>query len=244
MKIVSLVPSLTELLIDLGLGGSVVGRTKFCIHPEDQVKAIPKVGGTKNVNVQKVLDLEPDLIIANKEENQKEDIQALAVQCKILLTEIATYEEALEAILEIGKATNTEKRAIKINEEIQDQFEKLAPIESPKSVLYLIWQKPYMTIGNDTFIHDMLRLCGYDNVVGDHTRYPTLTLEKIVDLSPDMIFLSSEPFPFKQKHIDELQSHLPNSKILLVDGEYFSWYGSRMKGAPNYFCQVLWEANT
>ena len=238
MKIVSLVPSLTELLFDLGLESSIVGRTKFCIHPAGRVASIPKIGGTKKVHVDKVIALEPDLIIANKEENQKEDVEALAKECKVLLTEIANYDQAIAAIKRIGVETSTRERAIEICQKIELQFSRLRPKNPRRRVCYLIWQKPYMTIGHDTYIHDMLGRCGFDNIAGGQTRYPTLTIEEMITSSPDYVFLSSEPFPFKQKHIDELQLHLPDAQIILVDGEYFSWYGSRMIGAAKYFKEL------
>ena len=243
MKIVSLVPSLTELLFHLGLDDQVVGRTKFCIHPADKVKLVPKIGGTKNVNIQKVMDLKPDLIFANKEENTKSDIEALQQSCKVHVTEIANFKQAIFAIDDIGLMTNTAEIATTLIEEIEKSFSYLKPKLQKAKVCYLIWQKPYMSIGNDTYIHDMLEICGFESICKNQTRYPELTLDNIKFKQPDYIFLSSEPFPFKQLHIDELQAHLPDCKILLVDGEYFSWYGSRMVGAAQYFSDLVASIN-
>jgi len=240
VRIVSLVPSLTELLIDLGLENQVVGRTKFCIHPNEIVKSIPKIGGTKNVNLEAVTQLNPDLIIANKEENTKEDILALESICPIHITEISNFTESISAIQEIGKLTNRTTEANELINEINYNFKNLDQISnSNKSVCYLIWKDPLMTIGHDTFIHDMLDKCGLINIFGDQNRYPTIDTKDILDKNPDYIFLSSEPFPFKEKHIQEFKKTFPNSKTVLVDGEYFSWYGSRMKSAPTYFNSLL-----
>lgn len=239
MKIVSLVPSLTELLFHLGLEDQIVGRTKFCIHPSEKVKPVPKIGGTKNVNIQKVLDLKPDLILANKEENTKADIEALRHGCKVHVTEIANYKEAISAMGDIGLMTNSVEQTTSLINEIESAFSLTTPINNKPKVCYLIWQNPYMSIGSDTYIHDMLRICGFNNICSDQTRYPTLNIEDIQTKRPDYIFLSSEPFPFKQKHIDALQIYLPESKIILVDGEYFSWYGSRMVGAAQYFSFLI-----
>ena len=239
MKIISLVPSLTELLFHLGLEDQVVGRTKFCIHPSDKVKSVTKIGGTKNVNIEKVIALNPDLILANKEENTKADIEALQESCKVHVTEIANFKQAIFAIDDIGLMTNTADKATSLIEEIERSFSIIKPAPQSPKVCYLIWQKPYMSIGNDTYIHDMLKNCGFESISKDKTRYPTLTIEKIKESRPDYIFLSSEPFPFKQKHIDDLQLELPSAKIILVDGEYFSWYGSRMVGAAKYFSELI-----
>ncbi|MFT4536885.1 MAG: ABC-type Fe3+-hydroxamate transport system substrate-binding protein [Saprospiraceae bacterium] len=243
MKIVSLVPSLTELLFHLGLEEMIVGRTKFCIHPAEKVKIVPKIGGTKNVNIQKVLDLKPDLVLANKEENTKSDIEALKQNCNVHVTEIENFKQAIFAIDDIGLMTNTAVKATTLIEEIEASFSQLKPKLQKAKICYLIWQKPYMSIGNDTYIHDMLEICGFENICKDQTRYPELTLEDIKSRQPNYIFLSSEPFPFKQVHIDELKDQMPNCKILLVDGEYFSWYGSRMVGAAQYFGRLVEELN-
>ena len=241
LKIVSLVPSLTELLFHLGLEDQIVGRTKFCIHPSNRVKSIPKIGGTKNVNIQKIIDLKPDLVIANKEENTKSDIEALQQNCNVHVTEIANFKQAIFAIDDIGLLTNTADKATSLIEEIEKSFSNLKPKLNKSKICYLIWQKPYMSIGNDTYIHSMIELCGFENICNDQIRYPELTLEEIKSREPDYLFLSSEPFPFKQQHIDDLKISFPGCQILLVDGEYFSWYGNRMVDAVNYFQSLINE---
>lgn len=240
MRIISLVPSLTELLIDLGLENQIVGRTKFCIHPKDKIKSIPKIGGTKNVNLEAVIQLHPDLIIANKEENTREDIIALRDVCSVHVTDISNFTESLNAIQTLGTLTHRSNEATQLIGKINSNFSQLSSISnSKKTVCYLIWKDPMMTVGQDTFIHDMLDKCGLLNVFGNQSRYPTIDTQNILDENPNYIFLSSEPFPFKEKHIHEFKKTYPNSKIVLVDGEYFSWYGSRMVSAPIYFLSLL-----
>lgn len=239
MRIISLVPSITELLFDLGLGKDIVGRTKFCIHPKDKVSSIPQIGGTKNVRVDKVLALDPTHIIANKEENTKDQIQQLQAHCNVLVTKISDYPQALAAIHEIGIFTDSQSPTNLMVAKIEEAFSTLHPVNSRLSVCYLIWRRPYMTIGADTFIHDMLYRCGLHNIYGDYTRYPEVAIDDLIMRQPDLMFLSSEPYPFKNQHIAELQNVLPDTKILLVDGEYFSWYGSRMIPAVGYFSNLI-----
>lgn len=232
-RIVSLVPSITELLYDLGIGDRVVGRTKFCIHPKGQVQDAAKIGGTKNVNIDRVIALKPDLIIANKEENERGQIEGLSKQFPVWISEITTFSEGLDMIHRLGEIVERQEEANKIVKESQTLMKKIGAKKKRKTV-YLIWQKPYMTIGKDTYIHDLLAHTGFENVFGDQTRYPTFTLEELQERQPDIILLSSEPFPFKQKHIDELQEVLPEIPIQLVDGEAFSWYGTRFLKTYDY----------
>lgn len=231
-RIVSLVPSITELLCDLGLQNKVVGCTKFCVHPKGLKKNVAIVGGTKKVNIQKVKELQPDLIIANKEENKKEDIEALRNITTVWVSDIDTIDRAYDMIRSIGDICSVQVKA----ESIIDASKAILSISSTKtkSVVYLIWKSPYMTIGGDTFIHDMLKASGYENVFGESLRYPEVTIEEIKKQQPDVIFLSSEPFPFKEKHVVKLKEALGDIPIVLVDGEYFSWYGSRILHCTDY----------
>lgn len=242
-RIISLVPSQTELLFALGLEEEVVGITKFCVHPSDWFRKKTRIGGTKNVNYDLVKRLSPDLIIANKEENVKEQVEALQNIAPVWTSDISNLYEAFDMIHEIGRLTDRQVRATEIVSQIKDGFEdlyqKLSSYEA-LSAIYLIWKHPYMSVGNDTFIHDMMQHCKLNNLLSDDLRYPQLSVEKIQSLCPDIILLSSEPFPFKEKHVTELQELLPTCKIILVDGEMFSWYGSRMMHAPAYFCG-LWD---
>lgn len=235
-RIVSVVPSQTELLYDLNLSDRVVGITNFCIHPQEWHRSKIRIGGTKKLKIELIRELNPDLIIANKEENTKEEIELLCKEFPVWISDITTLNEALDMIAAIGEITATKKRATELITQIDNSFSSLKKDTVPKETnsLYLIWRKPFMTVGTDTIIHDMLSYCGLKNLIKE-TRYPVIDTEEIKRLNPDLILLSSEPYPFKQKHIDELQSICPNAKILLCDGEYFSWYGSRLLGAAHYF---------
>jgi len=236
-RIISLVPSQTELLFDLGLEDRIVGITKFCVHPKDKVSKYAKVGGTKNFNFEKIASLQPDLIIGNKEENYKEGIEMLQANYPVWMSDIFTLEDSLEMMNSIGQITQTQDRANQLITEIQSGFDQLPKSDKLKSALYFIWQKPHMAAGSDTFINEMLHSAGFYNLIKD-SRYPELTDEQIKTLNPDYILLSSEPFPFKEKHIDAFQELFPNATVMLVDGELFSWYGSRLKYAPAYFVRL------
>lgn len=227
VRIISLVPSLTELLFDLGFEDKIIGRTRFCIHPENKIKAVPICGGTKNPNIEKILSLNPDLIIANKEENRKQDIEALENEVEVLVSDIGSIQEGIEFIQLLGEKLEAATSSNRLVNKIQETFDK-RPSIAPINTAYFIWKDPWMTIGNDTYIHDVMSHYGLQNVFEKETRYPTTTIEELIELSPELVLLSSEPFPFKEKHIKELQHHLPKSRIILVDGEWFSWYGSRM----------------
>ena len=243
-RIISLVPSITELLSDLGLDGETVAITKFCVHPESWFKSKPRVGGTKTLHVAQVHELHPDLIIANKEENVQEQVEELAKHYPVWISDISNLEEALRMIEKIGEITGKTDLSIKMADDIRERFQGIRyKIAEQKKAAYLIWQKPFMTIGNDTFIHDMLQYCGFQNVFGNKTRYPETNIEELKSLDIELLFLSSEPFPFNQKHIEELQPYLPQTRIILVDGEMFSWYGSRLLLAPEYFKNIISDIN-
>jgi len=237
-RIVSLVPSITELLVALGLSEKIVGITKFCIHPEELFKNKEKIGGTKNLNIEKIKALQPDLIIGNKEENVKNQIEELEKYFPVWMSDVNTYEDAISMIQSVGKITNTEHVAHQIIDQINLAFEELnysTHLLKNKKVLYLIWYQPYMAVANQTFIHNMLLKVGAINVLESQNRYVEIDVETIKTLSIDYVLLSSEPFPFKEKHKEELQALLGNNtKVILVDGEVFSWYGIRMRRLPSY----------
>jgi ABC-type Fe3+-hydroxamate transport system substrate-binding protein len=233
-RIISLVPSQTELLADLGLEQHVVGITKFCIHPAAWRKTKAIVGGTKHFDFETIQSLQPDLIIGNKEENYKEGIEALEARYPVWISDIITLQDALGMIAGLGQITGTGGAASRIVEGIQDAFMRIKKRE-PLSVLYLIWKKPWMAAGSGTFIHEMLATMGLNNAAAHLPRYPELSSSQLRELKPDIIFLSSEPYPFQDKHKGELAQLCPASQILLVDGEMFSWYGSRLLQAPAYF---------
>jgi ABC-type Fe3+-hydroxamate transport system substrate-binding protein len=238
-RIVSLVPSQTELLFDLGLEAETVGITRFCVHPERWYNTKEKIGGTKTVNIEKVHLLKPDLIIANKEENVKEQIENLATEYPVWVSEVNNFEEALQMIEDIGSMTGKSAVANTLISNINKVFDELPALENPVKTAYLIWRNPYMTVGGDTFINDMLRKCGFENIFSNEPRYPEINTAKLQTANCQLLLLSSEPYPFKQKHIDELSQQLPGVKIILADGEFFSWYGSRLLIAPRYFKDLL-----
>jgi ABC-type Fe3+-hydroxamate transport system substrate-binding protein len=239
-RIVSLVPSQTELLFDLGLNEEVVGLTKFCVHPQQWLHTKTKVGGTKQLDIEKIRSLKPDLIIANKEENVKEQIEQLATEFPLWISDIATLEHAYEMIIQVAAMTGKERPALQLLSRIKSRFKDL-PVISSKFTLktcYLIWQSPYMAAGGGTFIDAMLHIAGFDNVFKHRARYPEVTVKEIETAGCQLLLLSSEPFPFRQKHKDEIQKELPGIRIELVDGEMFSWYGSRLAGVPGYFLKL------
>ena len=236
-RIISLVPSQTELLFDLGLDEQIVGITKFCIHPSSKVKEKMKIGGTKKFNFDKIHTLQPDLIIGNKEENYKEGIEKLQQQYPVWMSDITTLQDALEMMTAIGKLTNTENKASEIRNKVVKGFSAIKK-HDPKTVLYFIWQKPYMVVGDDTFINEMIERLGLKNLAAGLGRYPELTAEMISSLQPDLIMLSSEPYPFKEKHIDSFRQLCPTADLRIVDGEMFSWYGSRLIKSAGYFNQL------
>ncbi len=229
-KIVSLVPSLTELVIDLGLGDRLVGRTRFCVHPKKKVETIPIVGGTKNPRLDKIRDVNPDYIIANKEENRPQDIKQLMDDFEVNVTDIATIEDALITIHELGRTLGVSDRAGRLISDIQKRL-KDRPQLSPLRTAYMIWKDPWMTVGNDTYIHDVLNHWNLPNVFADEKRYPTFNLDELKDYNPDLVLLSSEPYPFKEKHLAMVEEACPAARVLLTEGEWFSWYGSHMKHA-------------
>lgn len=239
-RIISLVPSQTELLHDLGLGDRVVGITKFCIHPETWFKTKYRVGGTKKLDLAKIRALRPDLIIGNKEENERADIEALAEEFPVWMSDIRTLEDALDMIERIGEMTGTHAQALSLAERINNGFAALNPLEDELSAAYLIWREPYMAAGRGTFINDMLKRCGLQNVFDEgDARYPRLTPQDLAEADPDVILLSSEPYPFQEKHLAEINMICPGTPVRIVDGEIFSWYGSHLLHAPAYFGTLL-----
>ena len=233
MRIISLVPSITEALFDFGLNETeIIGRTKFCIHPAEMVAKVPIIGGAKNLNLEKIRQLNPDLIIANKEENVKEQIEELQCNFEFLVTDISTLGDNEILLNTLGKILQKEEISHAFNSQINQVFSDLKS-QKIKSCAYLIWKNPYMTVGGDTFINEILSLIGFENIFKNERRYPEISVKDLENA--DYIFLSSEPFPFKEKHVEELQKQLPNTKVVLVDGEAFSWYGTRLAKCGDYF---------
>lgn len=231
-RIISLVPSQTELLVDLGLEEKIVGITKFCIHPTHLRKRKAIVGGTKNYRFEVIDSLKPDLIIGNKEENDQYGIEILADRYQVWLSDISSLEDNCRMIRQLGELTRTEASAEGIVMEIESSLFQEVPKRG--TCIYLIWNDPIMVAGRGTFVNEMLGIAGFENLICT-TRYPSLMADELVRLSPDFLFLSSEPFPFRQKHLNFFQSILPKTTVKLVDGEMFSWYGSRIRYAAEYF---------
>lgn len=236
-RIVSLVPSQTELLYDLGLDSEVVGITKFCRHPESWFRKKIRIGGTRQLHLDLIRSLRPDLIIANKEENEEAEVRVLMESCPVWVSDIHDLAGAMEMIRGIGTITGRAAVAAEITTAIESRFSTLAEHTGvvPLRTAYFIWKDPWMVAGGDTFIHTMMEACGFMNVFGDLRRYPEISIEQLQAAECRLVLLSSEPYPFREKHVALLQEHLPGVQIVLVDGEMFSWYGSRLLHAPGYF---------
>jgi ABC-type Fe3+-hydroxamate transport system substrate-binding protein len=234
-RIISVVPSQTEFLFDLGLAEEVVGITKFCIHPAEHFKLKTKVGGTKKLNLQYIRSLEPDLIIGNKEENDQEQMETLMQEFPVWMSDISNVEDSLNMMESVGHITGKLEEARVITGKINDQFRELAlnNRNSAQRTVYFIWKDPFMVAGRDTFINDIMVRAGWINAI-QQSRYPALSAKEINAASPDLIVLSSEPYPFSDKHKEEFQKICPEAKVVIVDGEMFSWYGSRLLAVPPY----------
>ena len=246
MRLVSLCPSLTELVFDLGRGDDLVGRTKFCVHPAGRVEGVESVGGTKNPKVARIVELAPDLVLLNEEENRREDAEALAaagVRCHVSFPR--GVDDTARMVREIGAALERRERAELIASDIERRAARVregARNVPPVRYAYLIWRNPWMVAGGDTFATAMLALAGGVNVFAAQAeRYPTVTPEGLAAADPDAVLLSSEPFPFKEKHADELAAAtgLPRSRMHLVDGEYLTWHGSRTPDGIDYAERVI-----
>lgn len=231
-RIVSLVPSQTELLHYFGLENEVVGITKFCIYPDEWFREKTRIGGTKQLKLDDILALKPDLVIGNKEENTKEEIDFLEKHVPVWMSDINSFEEAIEMIKMLGSISDVEDKSQNLTFQISSNFERLENIGEGRSFLYFIWDEPSYLVGKSTFIDSILSKIGFINYCNIN-RYPNLSELKVK--YPDFVFLSSEPFPFKEEHIEKYKELFPNSKVMLIDGEMCSWYGSRMELAADYF---------
>lgn len=246
MRLVSLCPSLTELVFDLGAGDSLVGRTKFCVHPADRVGAVEKVGGTKNPKIDRIIELAPDLVLMNDEENRKQDAEALtAAGLRVHSAMPRTAAETAAMVRSIGIALGRSREAEPIAADIErraDRVKREAARHPTVRYACLIWPEPLMTLNDDTFIAGLLSLAGGMNVFGArHDRYPTVTAAELHDADPLLVLLPNEPFPFQAKHADEISSlsRLPRERFRLVDGELLSWHGSRTPRGIDYAESVL-----
>lgn len=230
-RIVSLVPSQTELLFDIGAGDRVVGVTDFCTEPREMPAHVVRIGGTKRFLLERIEALAPDLVIGNHEENYREGIEALAARFPVWMSDILTLDDALAMIRAVGELVEKRPRADTLADRIAAAFAAMPPGERIP-VVYLIWRKPWMAAGKSTFIHEMLLQGGFENVFADCARYPECTLSEIRERAPKAVLLSSEPFPFGEEHQREVEDALPGVKVLRVDAMPFSWYGSRLLQTP------------
>ncbi|SDN48053.1 ABC-type Fe3+-hydroxamate transport system, substrate-binding protein [Psychrobacillus sp. OK028] len=236
-RIISICPAITETLFSLGLEKEVVGRTKYCIFPQDAIQNVPIVGGTKEVDLTKIKELLPDLIIAEKEENTEEMVRELEKIAPVFVMEVKSIHDAYRLITTLGEVTATNENASILLALCQKSFQSICSKENGKAA-YVIWRKPYMVVGGTTYINDVLHAMGFHNpFTQEESRYPAVTKEQLADAKLDKLFLASEPFPFQEKHLAEFQSFLPHTEIILVDGEMF-WYGSRMLIAGEYLAKL------
>lgn len=239
-RIISLVPSQTELLVDLGLRASIIGVTKFCVHPNNLRHEKAVVGGTKQIHFDKIKVLNPDIILCNKEENTQEMIKELETIAPVHISDIYNLSDAFELIEMYGELFSVEKKSKSLIQNIkkaQQEFSKVIKSQPKLKVVYFIWKTPWMVVANNTFVDAMLSVNNFENYFGNLKRYPEIQLNEI-GKEIDVILLSSEPFPFKTEHIEPLKKRFPKAKVVLVDGEFFSWYGSRLKSAFYYFKEL------
>lgn len=232
-RIISICPAITETLIEIGLREEIIGRTKYCLYPTGQVEHIVVVGGTKQVNLDKILALKPDLVITEKEDNSKEIVEMLEKHVPVYVAQVESVQGAYQMIIDMGELCDREQAAQALVQDIQSRFEQL-PKNSARAG-YIIWRKPYMAVGTTTYIHDVLTQLGFVNPFAAlDGRYPEVSKQILIDAHLDVLFLASEPFPFNETHMAEFRSFLPHTDIQLIDGEMF-WYGAKMRHAPTYF---------
>lgn len=238
-RIVSLCPSITETLFALGLDDQIAGLTRYCLHPEDRVGDKTRVGGTKRLKFDVIEQSRPDLIIAEKEENNREDVERLARSWPVYVTQVQDIPAAFDMVHRLGELCSRQAQAEGLIRNIDDAWQKLPCLSEPLSVAYLIWRKPWMAAGSDTFIDSVMQRLGFSNVFAGSSRYPEFSLQQLQEKQPRLVLLSSEPYPFKGRHQADLEMALPGAEVMLVDGEAFSWYGSHMLGAARYLERLL-----
>jgi ABC-type Fe3+-hydroxamate transport system substrate-binding protein len=240
-RIVSLVPSITETLFHLGLADAIVGVTAYCVEPREGVAGKTRVGGQKNPKLEVIRGLSPDLVIANVEENLEADVAWLrAAGIAVWVTYPRTVVEGIQMVRELGELTDTRDQSEPLAAELEGRLAQVRAHlagREPVDVFYPIWRNPYMTVNADTYIHDMLAVCGGCNVFGDgHPRYPTITLEEMAARRPAVIVLPDEPFRFRRSHVDDFTRYaevpaVRDGRIHLMDGRLFCWYGPRIAEA-------------
>ncbi|MEN8137903.1 MAG: helical backbone metal receptor [Bacteroidota bacterium] len=240
-RIISTVPSQTELLADLGLEKEVVGITRFCTYPEDWKKSKEIIGGTKRLDFNKISDLAPDLIIGNKEENVKPQVEKIAEKFPFWISDVQSFEDNQKLIRDVGElcAKNTEAEVL--CSRIDEVCSRVKDVQkTPKRIAYFVWRNPFMVAGNNTYINSLLNKLGFINVFENYEgRYPTITFKDLENENPDEIFLSSIPFPFNSIHAQEFEMHFSDMKIRFVDGEVFSYFGSRIAKSEEYLLSMI-----
>lgn len=236
-RIVSLVPSLSEALFALGLGDRVVGVTDWCVHPAAEVAALPKVGGTKNPSLARLFELEPDLVIANQEENRERDVEKVReAGIPVWVTYPRSVADAIALLRDLAELGPPSERAERLLASIERAHRRALdePPERRVRVFCPIWKKPWMAVGGDTYADDLLSLCGGDNVFRERAerRYPLVEEEEIVAAAPEVVLLPDEPYAFGAREVEELSRlAIPaaaSRRIHCVDGTWISWYGPRI----------------
>lgn len=233
-RIISFVPAITETMYHLGLDEEIVGRTRFCKFPKDKVKNAIDIGGTKDMKLERIQALKPDVIIAEKEENTKEMVETLEKHFPVFVFEVQHYEDIFRMLQDLGRLTDREAQAAELTAQIQTAFQNVSP-KGEARISYVIWQRPYMVVGKDTYINSILEELGFQNpFIEKEGRYPEVTIEDFKEANLDEIFLATEPFPFRDKHVEEFRKLIPGVKVTIIDGEMF-WYGVKMIEAAKYF---------
>lgn len=243
MRVVSLCPSTTETLFDIGAGDVLVGRTKFCVEPSGGVESVPVIGGTKDPRIDRIVDLAPDLVLMNEEENRREDAEALrAAGVELMVTFPRDIPETAAAVRAIGDAVGCGPAARSVADQIDRAFAAAqASAARPIRYAYLIWRRPWMAVGSATFVDALFAAAGGVNVFGGTERYPEFTLAELEAADPEVVLLSSEPFPFAEKHADELAeaSGVARDRFRLADGQLCTWHGSRTRFGVPYAAGLL-----
>jgi ABC-type Fe3+-hydroxamate transport system substrate-binding protein len=233
-RIISLVPSQSEFLWEIGLRDELKGISKFCIRPDEMYRSVERVGGTKDLNIEKIRELKPDLIIGNKEENERAQIEQLSREFPVWMSDIYTFDDAYAMMTELARITGKENEGTVLLQKAKASINASRNLFKGQRVAYFIWNRPYMFAGSNTFIDHVLTHLGFTNALGSLERYPLVEIEDLHNALPELCLLSSEPFPFRDIHAKMIKELLPESKVLLVDGEIFSWYGSSLSRLHDY----------
>jgi ABC-type Fe3+-hydroxamate transport system substrate-binding protein len=247
-RIVSLVPSLTELLFELGLGAQVVGRTAWCVRPSPAIRKIKSLGGPKRINMRRLADIAPTHVLLNIDENPKEMADEIA---RLGIRTVVTHPIAPEDNPPLyrliggvfGRARETERLAERFGV-ARARLAQAAKALPARRVVYLIWMNPWMTVSDDTYIARTLAAANWRTLGHDpERRYPTIEIDPAIIDDADMILFATEPFPFKQRHIDDFVRDFPNAagKARLVEGDLLSWYGSRAIAGLDYLRELATE---